>query len=151
MCLRPHIASDGLFRQCAPNRTVQLLKARAEQDRLHEIPETDVHALASLLKSWLREVPQGEFWWKFLTIYQSWFFKILNTQRLIRFQAWFLNHSKTICSRRIMKKSCQKLFPSLKVFIETLYIFFSSSSRKGFIYWMKIFFAKSYSSLWFSV
>lgn len=59
LCLRPHLSVDGLFRQCAPNRTVQLLKAKAESGRLAEASDAEAHALAVLLKTWLRELPQG--------------------------------------------------------------------------------------------
>ena len=59
LCLRPHLSVDGLFRQCAPNRTVQLLKAKAESGRLDEASDAEAHALAVLLKTWLRELPQG--------------------------------------------------------------------------------------------
>ena len=55
--LRPHIATEGLFRVSVPNRVLQQLKAKIEIDRLDNNP--DPHVLACGLKAWLRELPQG--------------------------------------------------------------------------------------------
>lgn len=59
LCLRPHLSTEGIFRACAPKNTVNILKAKAEANRLLEEPLRDPLALACLLKTWLRELPNG--------------------------------------------------------------------------------------------
>ncbi|CBY20450.1 unnamed protein product [Oikopleura dioica] len=59
LCLRPHISAEGIFRACAPKNTINILKAKAESNRLFEEPLRDPLAMACLLKTWLREIPQG--------------------------------------------------------------------------------------------
>ena len=54
--LKPHTATEGLFRVSPSARTLQTLKTKVEVDRLENV---DAHSLAFLLKAWLRELPQG--------------------------------------------------------------------------------------------
>lgn len=54
--LRPHVETEGIFRVCPQARALTALKTKVEVDRLDGV---DAHALAALLKAWLRELPQG--------------------------------------------------------------------------------------------